>query len=170
MLLLDPGQVIPIAEELGKGIGLLPEEPEDIAEPDAEIEFTPEEEEDDPFFPETERAVVAALPEEEEAEDREEAAGPVASLADEETEDAEERCAAVGIAHAHPGIEQQETEPVVAEQSVPESHNKNSSVIDEETFKKVMGWTVARFKQSRTGEELHLGIEQLPPELADFVN
>lgn len=50
-----------------------------------------------------------------------------------------------------------------------EQHEKTAAAIDEETFKQVMTWTIGRFKQSRAEEELQLGVDQLPPELAEMV-
>lgn len=36
--------------------------------------------------------------------------------------------------------------------------------MDEETFKRVMAWTIAQFKQGKVGAE-HLAADQLPPGL-----
>ncbi|WP_417914577.1 hypothetical protein [Candidatus Electronema sp. JM] len=147
VLLLNPAQIIPVAEALGKGIGLLAEEPEETAAP-SEPEMNIEE--DDPFFPAEQQTAAAPIAEEELDEPEEE--GPVASRAE-------------GPAAACGGNAQDQELLAAAD-----SGKKKSSTIDEEIFKQVMSWTVARFKQSRSGgEELRFGIEELPPELADMV-
>lgn len=145
VLLLNPAQIIPVAEALGKGIGLLEEvEPESAPEPAMEVE------EDDPFFPTEQQTAAAPIAEEELDEPEEE--GPVASRAVEPV--------------AACGGNPQDQELLAAA----DSGKKESSSIDEEIFKQVMSWTVSRFKQSRSGgEELRFGIEELPPELADMV-
>ena len=53
---------------------------------------------------------------------------------------------------------------------VQDAPNKESAAIDEETFKQVMSWTIARFKQQRgKKEEMRLGVEQLPSALAGMI-
>jgi hypothetical protein len=175
VLLLDPAQVIPVAIELGKGIGLLTEEPE--------VEMTESEphEEDDPFFPEEKPVPVLFVPEEDSVEPE----GPLAFLANAE-EDVPAACSFDKEELVAETKSEEETETEPEESAVetksqcaeagpddvdaePESSGKESSTIDEETFKKVMSWTITRFKQSRAGEELHLGTNQLPPELAGMV-
>ncbi|MGX9726953.1 MAG: hypothetical protein ACTFAK_06430 [Candidatus Electronema sp. VV] len=181
VLLLDLAQLLPVAEELGEGIGmvLMPEEfcrggsrtaPTATADEEPENEFFAEitkpneaakteaqppavdeelpaatddepEEEELAFFDE-EKSVVE--PESEEAEPVEE--GPCVCPSDQEE--------VTPQPEPPPSLERQKEE---------------SAAIDEETFKKVMTWTVARFKQRKTGEELRLGIEQLPPDLAALV-
>lgn len=65
--------------------------------------------------------------------------------------------------------EAEEKEPESAPPSQERQQKEESSTIDEDTFKKVMAWTVACFKRCKAGEELRLGIDQLPPELASLV-
>ncbi|WP_417911200.1 hypothetical protein [Candidatus Electronema sp. PJ] len=67
---------------------------------------------------------------------------------------------------AKPALEVQAPQPEAARS---QRKKETASTIDEETFKKVMIWTIARFKQSKAGEELRLGTDQLPPELASMV-
>ncbi len=50
-----------------------------------------------------------------------------------------------------------------------EMKKKAVAAIDEETVKKIMIWTVTRFKERKDGAVLHLGVDQLPPKLADMV-
>ncbi|MGR0480839.1 MAG: hypothetical protein ACTFAL_05395 [Candidatus Electronema sp. V4] len=168
VLLLDLAQLLPVAEELGEGIGMVvmpeefcrggsrtastadetaDEEPEDeffaeITEPN-EAAATDDEPEEEPraFFDEKESVVE---PESEEAEPVEE--GPCVCPSD-----------------------QEEVKPQPEPPPSLERQKEESAAIDEETFKKVMMWTVARFKQRKTGEELRLGIEQLPSDLAALV-
>ncbi len=139
ILLLEPTQLIPFAAELGKNIGVLLLPAEEKADAQAAV---PEPEEDDPFFPEIE--------EEEDAPSEPPPAMPFfleASLAES-------------------SVPAKEDEPLPPVQEV---QKKESAAIDEETFKQVMSWTIARFKQSRNGQELHLGVDQLPSDLAGLI-
>jgi hypothetical protein len=202
VLLLDPAQVMPVAAELGEGIGLLVEKKEIVPElaekelptflaepalaspsleepfaffeedtdgpaaeseqPQAVVEDSPaepnleEDEQDDPFFPVIEKPVPLFVEEQaEEVAEPEKPTEPVAAISEEDTET--ELVEAPDANADEP--EQHPTEP----------QKKEASTIDEETFKKVMTWTIARFKQSRAGQELHFSTEQLPPELAGMM-
>jgi hypothetical protein len=153
--ILDPAQVIPVCALLGKGIGLIPEEePERLEETAAEQTELEE------------RAWAVAV---EEPTNGQESlfSPPEEPLLTEEAEPAA-RQAAHDRDELFSGLEEEsaspkaedEPEPTAAEQEQP---GKSSDSIDEHTFKEVMSWTVARFKQ---GCAEYLGVEHLPPELA----
>jgi hypothetical protein len=142
VLLLEPTQLVATALELGQNIGVRPPAKE-RADAQAAV---PEPEEDDPFFPETE---------EEEAED-----------APSEPQAAMPFFLENALAESANSAKADEPEQLPPSQ---EAQKKESAAIDEETFKQVMSWTVTRFKQSRRGQELHLGVEQLPSELAGMI-
>lgn len=213
VLLLDPAQVMPVAAELGEGIGLLitekeivpelpeeelpafleepaltstsseeplaffdeePDKPaaeteqavvEDSAAEDEAIDFFAEpdgaeEEQDDPFFPVIEKtAPLFTKAQPEEMAELEEPTEPVAAISED----------LVVATETGPGVCFRDANADEPERPPTESQKKESSTIDEETFKKVMTWTIARFKQSRAGQELHLSTEQLPSELAGMM-
>ena len=140
ILLLEPMQLVATALELGQNIGVLLMPAAEKADAQTAV---PEPEEDDPFFPETE---------EEEAED-----------APSEPQAAMPFFLENALAESAKADELEQPPPVQ------EAQKKESAAIDEETFKQVMSWTVTRFKQSRRGQELHLGVEQLPSELAGMI-
>jgi len=149
LLLLEPTQLAPAAAELGEHALLLPPTSAEETGGDQQPEFQEEteleaEEEDDPFFPEMM---------EEKTEDEPSEAAMLFFPED----------ASVESAAAEMDAPQQQPTPIQ------EAQKKESAAIDEETFKQVMSWTIARFKQSSSGEELRLGAEQLPPELASMI-
>jgi hypothetical protein len=104
VLLLDPAQVIPVARQLGQGIGVLA--PEHWAQPPV----------------------------------------PVDSAA---------RQPAKGTKNG-PGT--------AVPNRLIRKNKKRPKSVDEETFKRVMAWTIAQFKQGKVGTE-HLAADQLPPGL-----
>jgi chemotaxis protein histidine kinase CheA len=59
---------------------------------------------------------------------------------------------------------QSEAEPVLSEKNG-EKKEENASPVDTETFKKVMTWTIAQFKQGKAGGDIRLNANQLPPDL-----
>ncbi len=153
VLLLEPAQLFPVAAELGENIGLLTTtieqdkaENELTSEPEAELESDTEE--DDPFFPVEEETT----PEEVQDKIPEPKETPLFFM-----EDAIAEVAAESVVDEAKQADPQETQ------------KKDSSSVDEETFKRVMSWTISRFKQSSSGEELQLRTDQLPPELASMV-
>ncbi len=153
VLLLDPAQLLAVAEELGGGIGMvvMPEgrggsrtasTADEVSEEAAMTEEQTQPLAADEKLPEiTEEEAPACIDTEEQSSTESEpvGAGPCACPAD-------------------------EPEPPHS----PEK-KKDAAAIDEETFKKVMAWTVSCFKQRKVGEELRLGIDQLPSELAVLV-
>lgn len=142
VLLLEPTQLAVTAAELGENIGLLLP-----AEESADAQAAVPEEEDDPFFPEIE---------EDEAED------------DAPSEPTPTMPFFLENALAESAATAQEEEPEPP--PVQDAPNKESTAIDEETFKQVMSWTIARFKQQRgKKEEMRLGVEQLPSALAGMI-
>jgi hypothetical protein len=149
VLLLDPTQILAVASKLGENIGRIPQISTGCSEitPLTEIPAEPEPEEDDPFFPIEEKT---ASKEKQDTDPPKEV--PLFFMDETVAEAAEEP---------------RGDEP--ANTVSQEAEKKESSPIDEETFKKVMSWVIARFKKSNAGEELHLGIEDLSPELARLV-
>ena len=129
VLLLDPAQVIPIAEQLGQGIGVLAVEhclqaKEQIShdQPPVLVDF------------------VAQQP----------AKGAKAIKA---IKSSLETTAEVV----------KNIEPVVTKKPIKKNKKRPKSV-DEETFKRIMSWTIAQFKQGKVGTE-QLAVDQLPPGL-----
>ncbi len=185
VLLLKSTQILPVAEELGKGIGIvtIPEpekesaavlEPEAAVPCDCPADATAEEEPPEEFFAEM------AVPDES-AETEE-----LPSAAEEEClafVDANEPSTAPAEADSCASCSADEPEtPAVTDSKSKEEEKfasehppsseqqkKDAAAIDEETFQKVMVWTVACFKRCKPGEKLRLGVEQLPPELAAMV-
>ncbi|MCI5219484.1 MAG: hypothetical protein D3914_09910 [Candidatus Electrothrix sp. LOE2] len=101
VLLLDPGQVIPVARQLGRGVGLVA--PEHCFQ--------------------------------------EKTSGPL--------EHTEQQLKNSGPAALNGQIRKDKKRP---------------KSVDEETFKRVMAWTIAQFKQGKVGAE-HLAADRLPPGL-----
>ncbi|MCI5144738.1 MAG: hypothetical protein D3923_04245 [Candidatus Electrothrix sp. AR3] len=63
--------------------------------------------------------------------------------------------------------EQSKTEEEDLVAAEPETEDKSTAAsIDEETFKKIMSWTITQFKQSNKKD---LSMEQLPPNLAKMI-
>jgi hypothetical protein len=93
VLLLDPGQVIPVARQLGQGIGLL----------------------------------------------------------------AIKHCVQMKTPQEHPSETRTEKRKI-------QRHNKRPESVNEETFKRVMAWTISQFKQGNVSTE-QLGADKLPPGL-----
>ncbi|MCI5123985.1 MAG: hypothetical protein D3925_05800 [Candidatus Electrothrix sp. AR5] len=113
VLLLDPAQVIPVARQLGQGVGLLPAEHWSQAreknvheQPPVPVDFTAQ-------------------------------------------QSAQGRKNIPESAIPHRKIQK---------------NNKRPKSVDEETFKRVMAWTIAQFKQGKVGTE-QLTADQLPPGL-----
>uniref|UniRef100_UPI004055A882 hypothetical protein n=1 Tax=Candidatus Electronema sp. TaxID=2698783 RepID=UPI004055A882 len=187
VLLLDLAQLLPIAEELGEGIGMVVMPEEEAAAfcrggsrtaPTADE--TADEEPDDEFFAEitepneaaeTEaqpHAVDEELPAATDDEPEEEELAFLdkkESVVEPESEEAEPAGEGPCVCPA----DQEEVKPQQEPPPSLERQKEESAAIDEETFKKVMAWTVACFKRRQPGEELRLGIEQLPPDLAVLV-
>jgi hypothetical protein len=222
VLLLNPAQIIPVADELGNGIGRLAAAEETlIAEQNREADLfgcpsLPESEES--IFAETE-LVEEELVEEELVEsvidiEQPQSVAPTEASSKEEMdeepfgnspENDEESAALLDknvdeffcacpsddssdlpeseeSIFAESEFESEKLDESVADdiqaastekssESISEQEKKETAAsIDEETFKKVMTWTIACFKQSKTGgEEPHLSMEQLPPDLAKMV-
>ena len=102
VLLLDPGQIIPVARQLGQGVGML----------------------------------------------------------------AREHCVQVRAPQAHkqaPVEQKKATKPATAKKKIQKDKKRPDSV-DEETFKRIMAWTISQFKQGKISAE-ELGADQLPPGL-----
>ncbi|WLE98651.1 MAG: hypothetical protein QTN59_07380 [Candidatus Electrothrix communis] len=110
VLLLDPAQVIPLAEQLGQGIGLLAAE----------------------HWSQTEK-----LPEQPPV--------PVDSTAQQ------------------PAKGTKNTGPAASKKLI-QKNKKRPKSVDEETFKRIMSWTISQFKQGKVGAE-QLAVDQLPPGL-----
>ena len=198
VLLLNPAQVLPVAAELGEGIGIVAmpepeEEPAVAPEPEAAAcpaDATADEEPEDEFFAEMaksddasaeteEQSSAVAVDEELPAATDDEPEEECLALFDGEASSTESEPAGAGTCSADDAPEppaasaswpKEEVLPAAPEAPPPsEQQKKDSAAIDEETFQRVMAWTVARFKRRRPGEALRLGIEQLPPELAAMV-
>ncbi|CAK8721412.1 MAG: hypothetical protein CDV28_10434 [Candidatus Electronema aureum] len=218
VLLLNPAQIIPVADELGNGIGRLAAAEETlIAEQNSEADLF-----DCPSdLPESEVSIFAEteLVEEELVEsvidiEQPQGVAPTEASSKEEMDEesfgnspgnAEESAALLDqnvdenfcvcpsddssdlpeseeSIFTETELESEELDEPVADdiqdtsteessESISEQEKKETAAsIDEETFKKVMTWTIACFKQSKTGgEEPHLSMEQLPPDLAKMV-
>lgn len=113
VLLLDPAQIMPVARQLGQGIGLLAAEHWSQArgknvyeQPPVPVDFSAQE-----------------------------------------------------PAQGRRNI----PEPAVPNRKI-QKNNKRPKSVDEETFKRVMAWTIAQFKQGKVGAE-QLTADQLPPGL-----
>jgi hypothetical protein len=146
VLLLDPAQVLPVAEELGEGIGMVVM-PEEFCGCKGGSRTAPAADD----APEEPLAVLAVEE----------------SVAEPESEDHE---SAGKDPSACPSVHEEITPPPEPPASAFQEHKKeDSSSIDEETFQKVLAWTVAKFKQRKAGEELRFSVEQLPSELAAMV-
>ncbi|WP_420208510.1 hypothetical protein [Candidatus Electronema sp. JC] len=180
VLLLEPAQLLPVAEELGGGIGMaaLPEEfcrggsrtastADETADEEPENEFFTEKITEPKEAAETEAQPPAVDDELPAATDEKR----LAFLDEEEpvVEPESEDVKPVGEAPCACPSDQEEVKPQPEPPPSPERQKEESAAIDEETFKKVMAWTVACFKRRQPDEELRLGIEQLPPELAALV-
>ncbi|WP_417912383.1 hypothetical protein [Candidatus Electronema sp. TJ] len=145
VLLLNPAQILPVAEELGDGIGMVT-----MPEPEKEAAVESESAETAPWVCPAD----TITDEEPEAQCFAETAEP-----DDSAETASISCPP----------NQEKVEPQPEPPSSSEQQKKDAAAIDEETFQKVMAWTVACFKRRKPGEELRLGVEQLPTELAAMV-
>lgn len=115
VLLLDPAQVIPLAQQLGQGIGLFV--------PEHYVQSQQQEVLQQPVFVGDGDVVDQQL----------------------ETEDGKKS----GAASTNKQIKK---------------NKKRPKSVDEETFKRVMAWTIAQFKQGKVGTE-QLAVDQLPPGL-----
>jgi hypothetical protein len=143
ILLLEPTQLFATAAELGENIGVLLRAEETIDDQPAAQQKTEPALDDDPFFPEIEEEDASSEP------------PPTLPFF---LENALAESAA-------PDKEEEPEQPL----TVQEAQKRESAAIDEETFKQVMSWTIARFKQSGRGQELHLGVEDMPPALAGMI-
>ncbi len=150
VLLLDPAQLLPVAEELGGGIGMVA-----MLDDQGDLQTAPTADE---------------VPEET-AMTEEQTQPPAADK--KLPEITEEEALACIDTEEQSSTESAPVEACPAEEPAPplspEQKKKDAAAIDEETFKKVMAWTVSCFKQRKAGEELRLGIDQLPSELAVLV-
>lgn len=186
VLLLNSAQILPVAEELGKGIGIvtIPEpkkesaavpEPEAAAPCDCPADATAEEEPTEEFF-----AEIAAADESAETEElppaAEEECPAFVDASEPSTAPAEaDPCACSADEPETPAVtdsgakEEEKFAPEPEHPSSSEQQKKDAAAIDEETFQKVMVWAVACFKRRKPDEQLRLGVEQLPPELAAMV-
>lgn len=183
VLLLDLAQLLPVAEELGEGIGMVAMPEEEAAafcrggsRTAHAADETPDEEPENEFFAErTEPNEAAETEAQPPAVDEELPAATdeerLAFLDEEEpvVEPESEEAEPVGEGPCVCPSDQEEVKPQPEPPPSLERQKEESAAIDEETFKKVMTWTVARFKQRKAGEELRLGIEQLPSDLAALV-
>ncbi len=128
VLLLDPGQIIPVARQLGQGIGLLAKK----------------------------HCIQVRAPQ---AHKHSPAVGtatqlPVGEPKSTEVTDSPEALAGKGKA----------VKPPVTARKQIEKHKKRPKSVDEETFKRIMAWTISQFKQGKVSTE-ELGADQLPPDL-----
>ncbi len=183
VLLLDLTQLLPVAEELGEGIGMavMPEEfCRGGSRTAPAADETADEEPKDEFFAERTEPNEAAETEAQPPAVDEELSPPKDDEPEEEhltfldakesvVEPESEEAEPVGEDRCACPSDQEEVKPQPEPPPSSEQQKKNAAAIDEETFKKVMAWTVACFKRSKSGEELRLGMEQLPPELAAMV-
>ena len=121
VLLLDPARIVPVAQELGNGVGLLPADTAEYR------------------VPAKKRTV------------------PLRGSAE----------AAAAVVHQQPA---EKTAGKGAKKAVPVSarciqkHKRRPKSVDEETFQRVMTWTINQFRQGKVGPE-DLLAEQLPPGL-----
>ena len=122
VLLLDPAQVIPVARQLGQGVGLLAAE----------------------HWSQAREENVHEQPE----QPSEQSPVPVDFTAQQSAP-----------AQGRKNI----PEPAIPHRKI-EKNNKRPKSVDEETFKRVMAWTIAQFKQGKVGAE-QLTADQLPPGL-----
>jgi hypothetical protein len=128
VLLLDPGQVIPVARQLGQGIGLL------AREHCVQVR-TPQVHKHTPAVD-----TAAQLP----------TGDPKKAEATDFPETPIEKGKAV-------------KKPFTARKQI-QKHKKRPKSVDEETFKRIMSWTISQFKQGKVSAE-ELGADQLPPGL-----
>jgi len=99
VLLLDPGQIIPVANQLGQGIGLL----------------------------------------------------------------AKKHCVQVRAPQTRSPAVDTAPPPITRRKKI-QKHKKRPKSVDEETFKRIMAWTISQFKQGKVSAE-ELAADQLPPGL-----
>lgn len=126
VLLLDPGQVIPVARRLGQGIGLLG--PEHCFRKNSRKSSRNVRD-----FPDL-------------------------------TEHADQQPKKNTKNNSAPSVETKKNAgPAVSNIPIRRDKKRPKSV-DEETFKRVMAWTIAQFKQGKVGAE-HLAADRLPPGL-----
>jgi hypothetical protein len=219
VLLLNPAQIIPVADELGNGIGRLAAAEETlIAEQNREADLFGCPSDDASDLPESEESIFAEteLDEEESVIDIEQPQGiaPTEAFFKEETDEesfgnlienvedsavlldqnvdenfcscppddssdlpeseesifAESKFESEKLDDSFADDIQASSTEESSEPTSEQERKETAASIDEETFKKVMTWTIACFKQSKTGgEEPHLSMEQLPPDLAKMV-
>ncbi len=121
VLLLDPGQIIPVARQLGQGIGVLAREHcVQVRAPQAHKQAS---------------VVDTAL------QRKKQEKGSPETLAE----------------------QKKATKPAVATKKI-QKNKKRPASVDEETFKRIMAWTISQFKQGKVSAE-ELGADQLPPGL-----